>query len=402
MFNHTRRLLIPLLALQCLPLANAVETEPVGFVTVELAGNSDSYVYIPFKRPPAFVGAAASLSSNGVYDVGEPFTDNNPANGVRDAAEAFTDTNNVITLAGTPGLTASQFVYSAGVQSNRYYVFLKTGTRIGMYYTVVGNDTGSVTVDLAGDDIAAAGAITESTTLEVIPYDTLGTIFPSGAGVNPSTSHSIATRQSEVLIPNLGSAGTNLASPVSYYYYNGVAGAGPGWRKAGVSAVIANDDVLLPDAFFTVRHNISTATSLTFTGSVQMSQLTTPVGTIANSTDQDNAVALPFATEQTLAQLKLWESGVFAGSSSHSLATRQDQVLVKDSSVIGKNKAAGTSYYYYTGATAPGPGWRKSGVSSVIANDDIVVSPTKVIVIRKKSTGAPVSALWTVKPPYVP
>ena len=381
-------------------MARAVETDPAGFVTVELAGNSDSYVYIPFKRTPAFVGVATSLGSNGVYDPGEPFTDNNPANGVYDAGEAFTDTDNVISLAGTPGFTTNQFVYASGTQPNRYYVFLKAGTRAGMYYSVVSNAAASLIVDAAGDDLSAA--INSNTTLEVIPYDTLGSIFPAGAGVHPSSSHSIAVRQTEVLIPNNASAGIDLASPVSYYYFSGTTGAGSGWRKAGVSAVIANDEVLMPDTFFVVRHNISTNTSLTFTGTVQMSQLATPLGTIANSVDQDNAVALPFATELTLSQLKLFESGAFAGSSSHSITLRQDQVLVWDNSVVGKNKASSTSYYYFTGTSGLGPGWRKSGVTGTIANDDPVVGPTKGIIIRKKSSGAPLTTLWSMKPPYVP
>ena len=380
-------------------ISGAVETDPAGFVTVNLAGNSDSYEYIPFKRSPEFAGLASALSANGTYDAGEPFTDAN-SNGVRDNGETFTDTNNVIALGGTPSLTVNQFVYVAVSQPKTYYVFLKTGTRAGMYYTVVSNAAASLTVDTAGDDLSTA--INSTTTLEVVPYDTFGSIFPGGAGVNPSSSHSISVRQTEVLIPNHSSAGTDLASSVSYYYYSGVSGAGPGWRKAGVSAVVANDDVLMPDTFFVVRHNIATGTTLTFTGTVQMSQLATPIGTIANSLDQDNAVALPLATELTLAQLKLFESGAFAGSSSHSIAVRQDQVLVWDNSDIGKDKAAGTSYYYYTGASGLGPGWRKSGVTGVIANNDVVTGPTKGIVIRKKSNGAPATVLWSVKPPYVP
>lgn len=383
----------------CILSSKAVETDPIGFVTVNLAGNSDSYVYIPFKRSPEFAGMASGLSANGTYDAGEPFTDGN-SNGAWDNGEMFADTNNVIALSGTPALTANQFIYVAVTQPKRYYVFLKTGTRAGMYYTVVSNADASLTVDTAGDDLSTA--IDSTTTLEVIPYDTFDSIFPGGAGVNPSSSHSIAVRQSEVLIPNHSSAGTDLASSISYYYYSGVSGAGPGWRKAGVSAVVANDDVLMPDTFFVVRHNVAADTAITFTGTVQMSQLTTPIGTITNSLDQDNAVALPFATQVTLAQLKLFESGAFAGSSSHSIALRQDQVLVWDNSDIGKNKAAGTSYYYYTGASGLGPGWRKSGVTGTIANDDVVIGPTKGIVIRKKSNGSPATALWSVKPPYVP
>jgi uncharacterized protein (TIGR02597 family) len=390
------------MAFACIQSVRGVESDPAGFVTVNLAGNSDSYVYIPFKRSPAFVGMAASLSANGTYDAGEPFTDNVTVNGTRDAGEPFTDTNNVVTLAGTPALTVNQFVYLAGTQPNRYYAFLKAGNRAGMYYTVVSNGGSSITLDLAGDDLAAAGAVTGTTSLEVIPFDTLGTIFPAGVGVHSSSSHSIAVRQSEILIPNNTSSGVDLASPISYYYFTGATGAGPGWRKAGVSAVLANDDVLMPDSFFVVRHNIASDTLLTLTGTVQMSQLATPLGTISNSVDQDNAVALPFATELTLTQLKLFESGAFVGSSSHSISLRQDQVLVWDNSVLGKNKASATSYYYYTGAAGLGPGWRRSGVTGTMANNDVVIGPSKGIIIRKKSGGAPVTTLWTVKPPYVP
>jgi uncharacterized protein (TIGR02597 family) len=390
------------MACACIQSVRGVESDPAGFVTVNLAGNSDSYVYIPFKRSPAFVGMAASLSNNGTYDAGEPFTDNVTVNGTWDAGEPFTDTNNVVTLAGAPAFTVNQFVYVAGTQPNRYYAFLKAGTRIGMYYSVVSNAGNSITLDLAGDDLATAGAITGSTSLEVIPFDTLGSVFPGGVGVHPSSSHAGASRLSEILIPDLKTPGKDLAFADSYYYYSGAAGVGPGWRKAGFAGVLANDAILLPDTLFAVRHNTATSTSVTFTGTVQMAQLTTPIGTLAGSTDQDNAVALPFATEMTLAQLKLFESGAFVGSSSHAGASRQDEVLVWDNSISGRNKAADVSYYYYTGTAGAGPGWRLAGVAGTIANNDVVIGANKGIVIRKKSPGSATTLLWTVKPPYVP
>ncbi len=397
-----KKLCLSLAAFSALILSSmAWETGPSGYVTVSLAGNSDSYVYIPVKRSPEFAGVAASLSANGTYDAGEPFTDGNNS-GSWDNGETFTDTNNIIALAGTPALSVNQFVYAPGTQPKRYYVFLKSGTRAGMYYSVVSNAAAALTVDTAGDNLSTA--ITTTTTLEVIPFDTFGTIFPGGTGVHPSSSHSAspAVRQSSVLIPDQSTAGKNLAFPVSYYYYSGVDAPGPGWRRAGFSDTVANDDILLPDTFFAVRHNIATSTTITFTGTVQMAQLTTPIGTIVASTDQDNAVALPFATGMTLAQLKLYESGAFVGSPTHSTGARQDVVLVWDNSVSGKNKAADATYYYYSGSDSPGPGWRKSGDSGTLVDNEIVAGPNKGIVIRKKATAQAASLLWTVRPPYVP
>ena len=374
-----------------------VNSDPVGFASLTLAGNSDSYVYLPFKRTPEFVGSAVSLAANNTYDLGESFTDTN-SSGARDAGEPFTDSNNVVNVKGA-NFAANQFAYAQGAQP-KFYMFVKTGTRTGVFYTIVSNGTSSVVVDLNGDSLA--GAIDSTTGLQVIPYDTLGTIFPNGQGVNPSSTHSIGNRQTEVLFPDISTAGKDLAFPVSYYYFSGTSGAGMGWRKAGASGVLANDTVLSPEAIFVVRHNVAVDTTLTFVGTVQMATLTTPLVTLSPGIDQDNSVALPFATPMTLSQLKLFESGAFVGSDSHSIGQRKDQLLVWDNSVTGKNKAADVSYYYFTGNTGVGPGWRKAGASGVLANDDVVVSSTKGFVIRKKGTANPVIVNWTVKPHYVP
>jgi len=277
---------------------------------------------------------------------------------------------------------------------------LKSGTRAGMYYTVVSNGTDSLVLDTAGDTLSAA--ITSDTTLEVIPYDTLGTIFPGGVGVHPSATHGIGTRQSEIYLPDLSTAGKNLALTTSYYYFSPANNLNTGWRKAGAAAVLENDAVLPPDSFFVVRHNIAADTTLTFTGTVQMAPLAAPIGTVVASVDQDNAVALPFATEMTLAQLKLYESGAFAHSPSHGLGVRQDELLVYVNGSGGKNKAPDAIYYYFDNGVPATKGWRRSGVAGTIADNDVVVGPTKSIVIRKKGTTNPSSVLWSVKPPYVP
>ncbi len=346
-------------------------TDPVGFVTVALAANSDSYVFIPFKRTPAFAGAAnAAINAN------------------------------VIPVTDTP-FTANQFVYVQFTQPNHYYVFLNTGTKAGSYYTVTGNTTNSLTIDPNGDNLSAA--ILPGTTFQIIPYDTLGTIFPAGKGVDASAGNGVGVRQTEILIPDGVSSGIDLALPVSYYYNSNTALPGAGWRKAGAGGVLADDDVLYPDQFFVVRNKAASAgNNLTFLGTVPMATLITPVGTIAVSTNQDNAVALPIPGNLTLTQSNIWESGAFLGSASHGVGSRGDQILVYDNSIPGRDKGSDFSYYYYTGTSSPGPGWRKAGISGVLANNDVIIKAGLGLVIRKKSTGPILTSIWSVKPPYVP
>jgi len=121
-----------------------------------LAANSDSYVFIPFKRTPAFAGAASGT-------IGSV----NP---------------NEIPVTGTP-FTVNQFVYVSGTQPNHYYVFLNSGTKAGSYYTVTGNTTSGVTIDPNGDVLSTA--IVNGTTFQIIPYDTFGTIFLEAKALMP-------------------------------------------------------------------------------------------------------------------------------------------------------------------------------------------------------------------------
>src|SRR5438094_221457 len=80
-----------------------VTTNPVGFTTTTLLGSSDTFISIPFIRPPEFIGGIASASGS------------------------------IITVAGNPW-TANQFVYG-GTQHNHYYALIGpisgTGTKEG-------------------------------------------------------------------------------------------------------------------------------------------------------------------------------------------------------------------------------------------------------------------------------
>lgn len=329
-------------------------TEPVGATSVALLANSDTYVSVPFQRPAAFVGSVASVSGS------------------------------TIALTGSPGWSTNQFVYAAGTQPNTYYVFIRSGAKEGNYYTVTANSGNTLTLDLAGDSL---GSLAAGDSVSVVPYWTLGTVFPaSDAGVSFSSSASPFSIQTSVLLPNLQGTGINLAASANYFFYNGA------WRRVGQNLTLGkNDDILVPDSYFIVR-NAANAGTLTAMGGVIAQRVATPFQTSA-STRQDNAVALPRPIPVSLNDSGLIGSGAFAASSSpFSLA---DMVLVFDNATAAKNKAASATYFYFNNA------WRKVGAN--LTQDfgaTQVFGPTAGIIIRKSVSASGASSTWINSPTY--
>jgi len=99
-----------------------VVTDPAGFYLFAMPSNSDTIVSIPFTRPADFVGQIASV------------------------------TGNVISVAGSVNWSSNQYVYSAGIQSNAYYVFINTGPGAGIHYPITNNTANSLNLDLGGGE----------------------------------------------------------------------------------------------------------------------------------------------------------------------------------------------------------------------------------------------------------
>jgi uncharacterized protein (TIGR02597 family) len=338
-----------------------VATDPVGFTTQQCLANSDTLIGVPFTRPPEFVGAVQSISGG------------------------------TLTFSGTP-FTTNQFVYAAGSQPKTYFALLgphsSSNPKEGSFYTITSNGTNSVTVDLEGEDISAVQAGTQ---VQVIPYHTLGSLFPaSDAGVSFSVSSNQAVRQTEILIPNYGGTGINLAPAETYFY---LGGATPGWRRFGESGLpIRNDQPLVNAGYFILR-NKATATTFTPTGAVLMKKAAVPLITRAGaaSLKQDNYVSLIRPVDVQLNDLGLISSGAFAASSNQ--AVRVDELLVYNNAATGINKSPAATYYYRAGA------WRKFGADSVDAGTDVI--PTgAAFIIRKGGTPNGTTAFWTNAPKY--
>ncbi len=326
--------------------ASSTSTTPTdGLRTVSCLGSSDTVVSTPLDRLPVYVGSGTPATSGTVTKI----------------------------TFSSAAFTASQFKYVSGTQSNTYFARIASGSKVGSFYTITDNDVASVTLNLNGDSLAA---VTSAVTVDIIPYWTLGTLFPSGTGVTATSGFGGAT---QILLPDTVSTGINLAATSSYYY----SGSGASWYNTATSAS-ANDVVLYPDNFFTVRNNGSLATAFTVPGSVPATSLVVPLATTTTG-QQDNAVALVRPIPVTLNDSGLVSSGAFTASSGFTVG---DQLLVFDNTVAGFNKAA-TAVYTYVNST-----WQKSG-STTDAGTEAVFTPGTGVIIRKQTTSAGATVTWT-------
>lgn len=334
-------------SLYCVQAQTEVSSNPSGFYRIELLGNSDTIVSLPYLRPEAACGLVVSY------------------------------TDNVVVVTGSPSWTENQWIYAAGVQTNSYFMLICSGTREGAYYPITANGADSLTLNLSGDtlnDLSAGDRVA------IIPYWTLGSIFPNGQAAHASPSKYI--RRTEIYIPNYNGTGVNLGSQKMYYF------SGGNWLLYLTTPVIGNDDPLLPDAYFVVRHNVATNTTLTLLGSVACSNWRIPLNTLASG-KQDNVVALPRPASVSLLDSGLVSSGAFRASTS--AYNRTDELYVYDNTVVAKNKSASALYYYYIDH------WRRYNYTTN-ANDALVFTPGSGVVIRKGAFTE--NPIWLNEPGY--
>jgi uncharacterized protein (TIGR02597 family) len=325
-----------------------IATEFAGYQKFSLLGNSDTILSIPFTRPAASAGAVSAVSGS------------------------------TIEVRGVALWTANQWVYSSGVQSNTYYAIFTGGAREGDYFTITANGQNTLTIDLKGGSLAGVNA---GDPVAIVPYWTIGTIFEGGKGIHASLSP--LSRSTEVLLPDVDGTGVNLSATSTYYYWSGA------WRRVGAGSAIRNDDVILPDMYFTVRHNISTSSEVTTYGSVH--HATWRIALTRNAASkQDNIVALPRPHAVSLNSSGLIQSGAFRTSASP--LSRADELLVFDNSFATKNRSPSATYYHWSGA------WRRLGAGSADFGSEAVFTPGAGFIIR--AAPGSTSATWSNTPAF--
>ena len=331
-----------------------VTTDPVGLTSTSCLGNSDTYLGIPFTRPPEFTGTVQSANAN------------------------------TLTINGAPGWANNQFVYAAGTQSKHYYVLIGNGgatnPKEGHNYAVMSNGSSTLTVDTSLDNLIGVVANTRVT---LIPYWTPATIFPSGdAGVSFTATTSPPTYKTELLIPNTSSAGINLSPAATYFFINN--GPNVGWRLEGDNSTDHGDDPLLPDSYFIVRNSNGAPTlPLTAAGSILMSKLAVPILASA-SQQQDNPVTMIRPVDTTLGS-----NGLAPVDTSF---LQGDQLLLFDNTEQRIGKQPSKIYTF-------NDGWRLSS-DNLDHSKDIVPAGSAMLVRRAAKSGATI--YWVNTPTYVP
>ena len=355
-------------------VASAVDvtTDPVGFTTASLLGNSDTLVSVPFTRSPEFTGAIASISGN------------------------------VITVSGNPGWATNpqQFVYAAGTQPKHYYALIGPSAKEGHAYQLIGNGSNSLTVDITTDNLAGIAANTQ---VVLIPHWTLGTVFPaSDANVSFTPTAATRTFKTEILIPNYNAVGINPSASAVYFFSNNVNGStnNVGWRLVGDNTTPHDDDILIADGYFTVR-NLNSAPTLPLTsiGAVLTKKLAALEITRTNQ-PQDNPFSMvrPVGVSLNSTGLNPSDSSFVGTTSTRSF---QDQLLVFNNGAVALNKSPSAIYFYSNNVnnTTNNVGWRLVGDNTTDHGPDIIPAGSAFIV-RKAATATGQTVFWTNTPTY--
>ncbi|MDB6058991.1 MAG: hypothetical protein JWO95_2835, partial [Verrucomicrobiales bacterium] len=243
----------------------------------------------------------------------------------------------------------------------------------GKIFPIVSNDTTSVTLNLGADTLSG---LTANDSVVIEPYWTLASIFPGGRGVNISPT--AGNRNTEVLIPDLASVGINLSAAKVCFFNAGI------WKQVGQGGADHGSDILQPNTYFIVRHNVATNTTFTSSGAVIVSKLVTRLTTSATS-KQDNFIGLMRPVTNSLVNSGLVSSGAFAISPLP--GNRTDELLVFDNAVVQKNKSSAAVYYYWNNA------WRRVGAGSLDVGALPVLTPGSGLIIRKATNASFVN--WT-------
>jgi len=319
-----------------------VTTDPVGYVSYTVNANSDQKIGVPMTQASVFSGSATTVAGTSV------------------------------TTSGVPTL------------SGKNLLLVTSGSAAGSWEEIASSTSTSVTL------LAPISGFANSNTFVIRPFWTLSSLFPSGGAVPQSPDPD--NPRGLVLLNDLAAVGINPASGASYLYHDGSI-IPAGWYESGTFAE-ANDVVISPESFLTLRNSTASPVNISFVGSVPAE--TSAIDVVRRpGGQQDNLILNQFPASVTLANSGLNSSGAIAASPDPENPV--DLLLVYSLGNSGINPASSAQYLYHDGSILPA-GWYESGTFTEA--DNVALPAGGAIVVRK---GAGPSQVTKFAPnlPYV-
>jgi uncharacterized protein (TIGR02597 family) len=331
----------------------AVNTDPVGFVSVTVPANSDATIAVPLNRTSEFKGLTSAFS------------------GISGSV--------TITVAGTPGWTAGQFAPLA-TANKTYALQLASGTKEGLTLPITNNGTNTVTVTVsASDDLT--GVLASGEQIDIMPYWTPSSIF--------TTSTPVGTQLLGFQAPN---AGINVGNSEQYT----CSGAGV-WED---DINFGQDGSHVPLKFggaFIIRNNSAAQLAVLFVGGVPMSTHRVRLSTQANNVAQDIAFGFMSPVPEKLSSIG--DPSIPSGQQTSNFlqlpAAIGDQILGFDNSTTGINKGNAIQF------TWSGTEWEDDINFGSVANYQTTLKPGFGYIYRKAASPTATSVVWSRLPSYL-
>lgn len=264
-------------------LAQTATTDPVGYVTINCLGGSDTIVSIPLTKPTGVVSTVVQSSL----------------------------LNSTITLS-LSSMTVDEYKDSHFVRFGDNSLNLE-----GAKMTIASNTSDSLTLDVPSGYTLGAAVLGDI--VQIIPYTTLSELF-SGATTIPE--------ETEVFFFNNAANGINKSSAGGYIYF------APDWYDADTFDIV-NGAVLFPDDALIVRVPGTSANdfNLVVSGTVPNVGHSFAIVT-AGSGPNDNFISPQIPTEVPLSTL-------FSNPSD------EDEILIFDNTTRAQNKSSAGGYVYF-------------------------------------------------------
>jgi len=250
-------------------------TVPVGMITFPLAQGTTSYMSLPLTTIETYTGSVSAFTGNSI----------------------------------TVGDSPAPFTTNLAAPAAPYFVKFLSGSQVGRIVLITASSSSTLTVDTTDHSTGSPVLLNTSgfsvqpgDTFEIIPGDTLASIFGAGTTQNPLVLAGSANSSAADTV----SLFTEVNAPAVTYYFNTTANL---WEQVGVTGN-ANNTIIYPySAISVMRQSSNPSTALVLGGRV--SSVGAQIKVVSNGTV---FASTQYASDTMLSQLQFNSNWVMGSS----------------------------------------------------------------------------------------